>query len=160
MASGDEQKLMSSTFNRIDTGTLGENRYKEADKHPDVTGKLDAMSAEVIAAIAQGKPVRLAGWWKDGRDGKWLSLRVSVMRERAEQPALRCRRQQWPSQGPQSAPPRRAYTKPGTIEGNLALKGMDPDAPFDDDIPFVWALAFPAACLIASMVHGALNVIA
>lgn len=42
----------------------------------------------------------------------------------------------WPSTGPQSAPPRRAYTKPGTIEGNLALKGMDPEAPFDDDIPF------------------------
>jgi hypothetical protein len=130
---------MSSTFNRIDTGTLGENRYKEADKHPDVTGKLDAMSAEVIAAIAQGKPVRLAGWWKDGRDGKWLSLRVSVMRERAEQsdqPSDAGEQKQWPSQGPQSAPPRRAYAKPGTIEGNLALKGMDTDAPFDDDIPF------------------------
>jgi hypothetical protein len=133
---------MSSTFNRIDTGTLGENRYKEADKHPDVTGKLDAMSAEVIAAIAQGKPVRLAGWWKDGRDGKWLSLRVSVMRERAEQSdqpsdAGETTQKQWPSTGPQSSPPSRArLPKPGTIEGNLARKGMDPDVPFDDDLPF------------------------
>jgi hypothetical protein len=130
---------MSSTFNRIDTGTLGENRYKEADKHPDVTGKLDAMSAEVIAAIAQGKPVRLAGWWKDGRDGKWLSLKVSVMRERAEQPDQPSEagaQKPWPSQGPQSAPPTRARARPGTIEGNLALKGMDPDAPFDDALPF------------------------
>jgi hypothetical protein len=70
-------------FNRIDTGTLGENSYKERDNQPDVTGKLDAMSAEVIAAIAAGKQVRLAGWLKEGRDGKFLSLKVSVMRERA-----------------------------------------------------------------------------
>jgi hypothetical protein len=135
------EEVMTETnrnFNRIDTGTLGDNRYKEADKHPDVTGKLDAMSAEVIAAIASGKPVRLAGWWKDGRDGKWLSLRVSVMRERAEQPSDASdagEQKQWPSQGPQSAPPRRPYAKPGTIEGNLARAASD-DVPFDDDIPF------------------------
>jgi hypothetical protein len=128
---------MSSTFNRIDTGTLGENSYKERDNQPDVTGKLDAMSAEVIAAIAAGKPVRLAGWWKDGRDGKWLSLKVSVMRERTEQPsdAGDTTQKQWPSTGPQASTPR-ARAKPGTIEGNLALKGMDPDVPFDDDLPF------------------------
>lgn len=120
-------------FNKIDTGTLGDNRYKEADKHPDLTGKLEAMSAEVIAAIAQGKPVRLAGWWKDGRDGKFLSLRVSLMRERTEsaQPTEAGEQRQWPSTGPNAKP----KVRPGTIEGNLALKGMDPDAPFDDDLP-------------------------
>jgi hypothetical protein len=129
---------MSSTFNRIDTGTLGENSYKERDNQPDVTGKLDAMSAEVIAAIAAGKPVRLAGWWKEGRDGKFLSLKVSVMRERTEQPsdAGETTQKQWPSTGPQSSPPSRArLPKPGTIEGNLARAASD-DVPFDDDIPF------------------------
>jgi hypothetical protein len=125
---------MSSTFNKIDTGTLGENGFKENDRQPDVTGKLEAMSTEVIAAIAAGKPVRLAGWWKDGRDGKWLSLKVSVMRERTEQPPSDAGAgKQWPSAAPGQVQPK---ARTGTIEGNLALKGMDPDAPFDDDIPF------------------------
>jgi hypothetical protein len=110
---------MSSTFNKIDTGTLGENSFKERDNQPDVTGKLEAMSSEVIAAIAAGKPVRLAGWWKDGRDGKWLSLKVSVMRERAEQPA-----------------PQNQARSPhaGTMEGNLQRHALTEDP--SDDIPF------------------------
>jgi hypothetical protein len=123
---------MSSTFNRIDTGTLGDNSYKERDNQPDVTGKLDVMSAEVIAAIASGKPVRLAGWWKDGRDGKWLSLKVSVMRERAEQPseagdanrAPKVTQKMWAQDLP----------APGTAAGNLARHAMAEDP--NDDIPF------------------------
>lgn len=126
---------MTREFNRINTGTLGDNRYKEADKHPDLTGKLEAMSAEVIAAIAAGKPVRLAGWWKDGRDGKFLSLKVSVMRERTETapPTEAGEQKSWPAAAPGQ---QKAHPRAGTIEGNLALKGMDPDAPFDDSIPF------------------------
>jgi hypothetical protein len=131
-ASETNRNFMSRPFDKTDTGTLGDNRYKEADKHPDLTGKLEALSPEVIAAITAGKQVRLAGWWRDGRDGKFLSLRVSTMRERAEQPsdAGVGTQRQWASTGPNAKPAR------GTIEGNLALKGMDPDAPFDDDIPF------------------------
>jgi hypothetical protein len=121
---------MSSTFNRIDTGTLGENSYKERDNQPDVTGKLDAMSAEVIAAIASGKPVRLAGWWKDGRDGKWLSLKVSVMRERAEQPE-----QASEAGAPAANTERKYWPAAGTAAGNLARAPV-PSEDFDDKIPF------------------------
>jgi hypothetical protein len=127
---------MTREFDKTDTGTLGDNRYKEADKHPDLTGKLEALSPDVIAAITAGKSVRLAGWWRDGRDGKFLSLKVSVMRERTEQPSEAGEQQQWPSTGPQTAPATRSRPRQGTVEGNLALKGMDPDVPFDDDIPF------------------------
>jgi hypothetical protein len=127
---------MSRPFDKTDTGTLGDNRFKEADKHPDLTGKLEALSPDVIAAITAGKQVRLAGWWRDGRDGKFLSLKVSVMRERAEQPTEAGEQKQWPSTGPQASASRARLAKPGTVEGNLALKGMDPDAPFDDDVPF------------------------
>jgi hypothetical protein len=134
---------MSSTFNRIDTGTLGENSYKERDNQPDVTGKLDAMSAEVIAAIASGKPVRLAGWWKEGRDGKFLSLKVSVMRERAEQPSVsgETTQKQWPAKSPHA----------GTMEGNLARHALTEDP--NDDIPFAFAIAVPALALILAAVH-------
>jgi hypothetical protein len=120
---------MSREFNRIDTGTLGDNRFKDGPKHPDVTGKLEAMSADVIAAIAAGKPVRLAGWWKDGRDGQFLSLKVSVMRERTYTPS---------ETGAQSsynwgeAEARAKAEGGGAAESRQAALAVD----FDDDIPF------------------------
>jgi len=69
-------------FDKTDTGTLSENGFKQSDKQPDMTGRIETLSPEVRQAIAEGKPVRLAGWWKDGRDGKWLSLRVSLPQEK------------------------------------------------------------------------------
>jgi hypothetical protein len=127
---------MSTDYNN--TGSLNPAKEKRSDKSPDWYGKL-MVSGEVLEALKQGKQVRISGWERDGKYGQFISLKVSL-----DQPSERNEEKQsaseagqpWPSTGPQSAPPRRAYTKPGTIEGNLALKGMDPDAPFDDDIPF------------------------
>jgi single-strand DNA-binding protein len=58
--------------------------------------------------------------------------------ESTDQPSDAGAQKPWPSQGPQSAPPRRAYAKPGTIEGNLARKPASDDVPFDDidKLPF------------------------
>jgi hypothetical protein len=119
-------------FNKIDTGTLGDNRFKDSERHPDLTGKLETMSAEVIAAIAAGKPVRLAGWWKDGRDGQFLSLRVSLMRERSEatnsnNTEAAGEQRHWPAAGPNSAQ--------GTVADNMKRNPV-PSEDFDDDIPF------------------------
>lgn len=127
---------MSRPFDKTDTGTLGDNRFKEADKHPDLTGRLEALSPDVIAAITAGKQVRLAGWWRDGRDGKFLSLKVSTMRERAEQPSDAGVERQWPSTGPQANPSRARLAKPGTVEGNLARNTSADEFPFSDEIPF------------------------
>jgi hypothetical protein len=127
---------MSTDYNN--TGSLNPAKDKRSDKSPDWYGKL-MVSGEVLEALKQGKQIRISGWERDGKYGQFISLKVSLdqPRERAEQSsdAGDTTQKQWPSTGPQSAPPRQR-AKPGTIEGNLALKGMDPDMPFDDDIPF------------------------
>jgi hypothetical protein len=111
---------MSTDYNN--TGSLNPAKDKRSDKSPDWYGKLMA-SGEVLEALKQGKQVRISGWNRDGKYGEFISLRVSVEQERSE-----TNRNERASE---TGKPR-----PGTIEANLALKGMDPDAPFDDDIPF------------------------
>lgn len=116
------------------SGSLNPTREKRSDRSPDWWGRLE-ISGDVLEAINQGKPIRLSGWMRDGNYGEFISLKVSVEQPRQEtsQPSDAGAGKQWPAAAPGQAQPR---ARTGTIEGNLALKGMDPDAPFDDDIPF------------------------
>lgn len=52
-------------------GVLFKNDKKETDKHPDYTGKIEVENVEY----------RLAAWIKQGKNGKFMSLAVSVPKE-------------------------------------------------------------------------------
>jgi hypothetical protein len=56
-----------SDYDNTDTGVLFKARNKKSDRHPDYTGKINVA----------GKDMRLAAWIKDGRSGKFLSIKVS-----------------------------------------------------------------------------------
>lgn len=49
------------------SGVLFKNNRKEEDRHPDYTGDV----------TVEGKTWRLAAWIKEGKAGKFMSLRVS-----------------------------------------------------------------------------------
>lgn len=53
-------------------GALFRQTEKRSEKAPDYTGKLNV----------DGTEYRLAGWLRDGRNGKFLSLKVSLAEER------------------------------------------------------------------------------
>ena len=57
---------------RKDGGALFRNRDKKEERHPDYKGDV----------TIDGKKWALAGWLKDGKNGKYLSLAVSEPRER------------------------------------------------------------------------------
>ena len=116
-------------FDKTDTGTLGENGFKQKPNQPDVTGQLETLSPEVRDAIAAGKPVRLAGWWKDGQNGRWLSLRVSVQQER--NPAAEPKRDTIPGNYDWHKAEQREAQATKQREPATADAGD-----FDDDIPF------------------------
>lgn len=60
---------MSSNYTPKDnSGVLFSNKDKKNEKSPDYSGNV----------IINGKEFRLAGWLKDGKKGKFLSLSVSV----------------------------------------------------------------------------------
>lgn len=67
-----------SDYDNTNRGVLFREQEKKSDKSPDYTGKVDV----------DGKEYRLAGWIKDGKRGKFLSLAVSEPQERQE-PAFR-----------------------------------------------------------------------
>lgn len=55
------------TYDNTNSGVLFKNDKRGNEKAPDYTGKLDV----------EGKEWRLAAWIKDGRNGKFMSLKVS-----------------------------------------------------------------------------------
>ncbi|QQM14846.1 hypothetical protein [Stenotrophomonas phage BUCT555] len=52
---------------RPGSGNMFNNDYKETDRHPDLKGKI---------MTPDGQEWDVAGWWKDGRNGQFLSLNV------------------------------------------------------------------------------------
>ena len=53
-------------YDNTNTGTLGKNKRKEKDTHPDYSGKINV----------EGVDYWLSGWLKEGQDGKFFSLAV------------------------------------------------------------------------------------
>lgn len=54
---------------KANTGTLFSNNNKTEDKHPNYKGKINV----------GGKDYELAGWVKEGKNGQFLSLKVSEL---------------------------------------------------------------------------------
>lgn len=111
---------MSGTYQN--SGSLNRTREKTSDRAPDFYGRLE-ITGEVLQALNEGKPIRLAGWMREGRYGEFISLKAAVEKPRQEQEratsdydvkaAERAERERMPAQ--QSA----------VLTGD-----------FDDDIPF------------------------
>ena len=59
---------MSQQYDNRLSGVLFKNERKEKDSQPSMTGKL---------TDENGKEWRLAAWTKEGRKGKFLSLKLS-----------------------------------------------------------------------------------
>ena len=49
---------------RDNSGLIADNERKEKDTHPDMSGSV----------TVNGKDMWISGWWKDGRNGRFLSL--------------------------------------------------------------------------------------
>jgi uncharacterized protein (DUF736 family) len=54
-------------YDNTNSGVLFKNNKKETEKHPDYTGKVNV----------EGKEMRLAAWIKEGKAGKFMSLKLS-----------------------------------------------------------------------------------
>jgi hypothetical protein len=65
-----------------DTGTLFTNDRKTAENQPDMTG-------DILIALPNGgaKKMRIAGWWKQGQRGEFLSVKLSEPQQRQQQDA-------------------------------------------------------------------------
>jgi hypothetical protein len=78
------------------SGVLFANDRKQSDKQPDYTGNLE-IDAETVRDLYQQMQsggdhpkVNLVGWRKTSKSGKtFLSVKVSVMRERTQQAVTR-----------------------------------------------------------------------
>jgi hypothetical protein len=68
-----------TTYDDTDSGVLFKNDKKETDKHPDYTGKINVA----------GKELRLAAWIRDGKKGKFMSLKVSEFQQKTEEAPAR-----------------------------------------------------------------------
>lgn len=62
------------------SGALFPNKFKKSDAHPNVRGtiKIERSLLKELMSEADGEliEVELSGWTKEGRDGKFLSLKV------------------------------------------------------------------------------------
>jgi uncharacterized protein (DUF736 family) len=61
-------------YDNTNSGVLFKNKDKTTDKHPDYTGKIDV----------DGREMRLAAWIREGKNGKFMSLKLSEFQQRAE----------------------------------------------------------------------------
>lgn len=60
------------SYDDTNSGVLFKNDRKERDNQPDYTGKINV----------DGKELRLAAWIKQGKKGKFMSIRVSEFNDR------------------------------------------------------------------------------
>ena len=63
-------------YDNTDSGVLFREKEKKSEKAPDYRGKLNVA----------GHDFELAGWIKEGKNGKFLSLKVQEPRPKAEAP--------------------------------------------------------------------------
>lgn len=65
---------MSDYEQQDNTGVLFKNDKQGNDKRPDYTGRV----------MVDGKTLRIAAWIKEGKKGKFMSLKFSEMQERGD----------------------------------------------------------------------------
>lgn len=63
---------MNKQFDNEKKGTLGENLYKEHDKHPDMKGR----------CTINGVDYNISGWMKQGKTGPFYSLSFSEKQDK------------------------------------------------------------------------------
>ena len=64
---------MAQTYDNTNSGAIFKNKYKESDKHPDLTGPLNV----------DGVEYQVAAWSNENdRQGKYLSLKISKKEEK------------------------------------------------------------------------------
>lgn len=63
------------TYDNTNRGTLGKNRNRKTDKHPEYSGKINI----------EGRDYWLSGWIKEGKDGKFFSLAVQPKEQKQGQ---------------------------------------------------------------------------
>jgi hypothetical protein len=56
------------------SGTLFENTRKVSDTHPDLTGSINVNGTEHW----------FSGWWKDGKNGQFLSVSIGKVKEQQQ----------------------------------------------------------------------------
>lgn len=66
---------MSKFENKPGNGALFRNENKKSDNAPDYTGTIAGLN---------GEPLRIAAWLKDGKKGKFFSLKLSEDREQTK----------------------------------------------------------------------------
>jgi hypothetical protein len=62
---------MSQQYDNTNRGVLFENDRKTTDKHPDLTGTINIDGVEKY----------LSGWWKEGKNGQFLSVSIGKPKE-------------------------------------------------------------------------------
>lgn len=93
------------SYDNTDSGVLFKNDSKERDNQPDYTGKINVGGVEK----------RLAAWIKQGRNGKFMSLKVTDL--------------QPPQDSRQERQPNPARQEPLT-KMDTALSDLDDEIPF------------------------------
>lgn len=93
---------MSQHYDNTNRGTLGKNRRREKDTHPEYTGQIDI----------NGVGYWLSAWVKEGQGGKFFSLSVKPKE---------------PQAAPAPAPARAPAAPPKPSSG---FDDMDDDIPF------------------------------
>jgi hypothetical protein len=61
-------------YDNNNSGVLFKNEKKDTDKHPDYTGKINV----------DGTDYRLAAWVREGKSGKFMSIKVSEFTQKQD----------------------------------------------------------------------------
>jgi hypothetical protein len=109
-------------YDNTNRGVLFDNERKQSDNHPDMTGKLNV----------NGVDHWFSAWWKEGKNGQFLSL--SLGKEVEAQGQQGQQRQQQPQGRPQSNRPQ-PRSAPPQQRGRPQPAGGGFDN-VDDDIPW------------------------